>query len=546
MLIGGSGNNVMLYKNNGSGEFTPAEHPFTGGAHVTYGWGDVNNDGNLDMVQSGFGGPPFADLFTSDNAGVFTKQASSPLPQMAPTIGIADLNNDGYQDVYVFGNQDLGRPKILFNNKQGGYTESSQFESYKFIDPMVSPVDYDNDGDLDLFVMATNVQTGGDRRFSRIFDNNGGTFTERNLNLMPKGWGSAVWGDYDSDGDLDLLLNGDGWLESGENNDNIYRLYRNDAGAFVAASTFQDYRQLSAGDGGRFADWDNDGDLDVIVTGWSHNQGRQATDIYLNNNGTFTAHSNNASIPGVSESAIEVADVDGDKDLDLIMTGFSGNNYNGANSAFSRNVSLVVVNPTTATNAAPSAPSNLRATLAGNGDITFAWNASTDDTTPSAALTYNLFVVGPNGKQYTYALADTTSGMVRTPGMGNVQLNKTWTLKGLPEGKYRWGVQAIDNSFVGSPFMKTHFTVSNGVLTKVADEKTKIAMVVYPNPSPGKVMVKFEEGKKYQVRVNTVDGRLVKEQAVAGTLHLDLRAGVYVLHVTDPRGGVDTRRIVVK
>ncbi|MFC6997037.1 T9SS type A sorting domain-containing protein [Rufibacter roseus] len=551
LLIGGHNTTVMLLMNDGSGNFVPAESIFMGSKHVSYSWGDINGDGLPDLAQAGIHEPnninPYTNIFTSNAAGVFTAFTGVTLPQMSPSVGLADLNNDGYQDIFLFGNKQGGKSKIFFNNKQGGFTESAQFDAFDLWEPIVEAIDYDLDGDLDLFMMAANdANLPNTVRYSRVLENNGsGVFTERNLGLQPKGNGSYSWGDYDSDGDLDILLNGDGWLGSGEDNDNIYRLYRNDNGTFVEAAIFMDYRQISLGDGSRFADWDNDGDLDIIVTGWSHNQGRQATDIYLNNNGTFTPHADNAKIPGVSESAIEVADTDNDGDLDLIMTGFSGNNYNGAGSAFARNVSLIVKNPTTTTNAAPSMPANLRASLGSNGDITFTWDAATDDKTSQNSLSYNLFVVGPDGRHFSYAMADTTTGKLMMQKMGNVALNRSWTLKGLPEGKYRWGVQAIDNAYVGSQFAKKSFSVAGGVLG-AKDARAKFEMAVYPNPSQGLVNVKFENGKNYHVRVNAIDGRFVTETSASGAAQLQLTPGIYVMQVTDNQGSVETRRIVVQ
>jgi hypothetical protein len=455
----GGARKLQLFKNDGAGNYTVATSPFKAVTRTTFDWDDANQDGKLDLIMSGFPAAGIFDsVYTSDGAGNFTLATTIALPQLAPSTGFADLNNDGYVDIYVFGNKFDGKPKIMFNNKAGGFTESAQFDAFNFVDPEVTEVDYDKDGDIDLFVNA-GYEDGVAGRFSKMFVNNNGTFTVLSLGLIPKGNGSAVWGDYDNDGDLDLLLNGDGYLGSGEDNDGVYRLYRNTSGTFAEATTFQSYRQNSTGDGGRFADWDNDGDLDVIVTGWNAAISRQATDIYLNNAGTFTAYPFNSSIPGVSESSIEVGDIDNDTDLDLVITGFSNHDYNGAGSAFNANVSLVVVNPATVPNTAPTAPTNL-AVSGGASGIIFSWNAGTDATTPAAALTYNLFITNNAGKTFYYPAADTTTGRLLVPRMGNVQQNRTWKIIGLPAGTYRWGVQSIDNSFRGSTFAKGNFVVN--------------------------------------------------------------------------------------
>ena len=517
----------QLYMNEGDMVFVPVESPFIPVALPSVDWGDVNADGFLDMVESGFGADGIvATLFSSGEAGDFTEE-TNPFPQMAPSIGMADLNNDGYTDVYVFGNHFEGESTIFFNDRQGGFTPSAQFNDYEWVDPQPYPVDFDNDGDLDLFVMA-GFEVGVDSRFSRMFVNEGGTFTEQEIGLIPKGFGSAEWGDYDGDGDLDLLLNGDGHLGSGEDSDFIYRLYNNDNGTFTEAATFSPYRQNNLGSGSQFFDWENDGDLDIVLTGWNPEEERQATAIFLNENGNFTPHPDNAQLPGVSESAVEVADLDSDGDLDIIINGFSGNNFAGAESAFGDNVSLVIENPTNNPNQAPSVPQNLSAEVSGD-NVTFSWDAAEDDASPQASITYNLFLVNKaNGSYISFPLADTTSGELIVPGMGNVQLNTSWTITDLPIGEYRWGVQAIDNSFAGSAFASQDLNVAEEV-TGIRDRDFSIGMKIFPNPSTGKVSVKFENRGSYMVMVSSMEGREVKRFTVEGEASFQLRTGMYII-----------------
>lgn len=449
----GADRNVQLFKNDGAGTFTPASSNFPALTRTTFDWNDINQDGKMDAIISGFpaAGPPFDSVYTSDGAGNFTQNTSYTIAQQAPGSGFADLNNDGYLDIYVFGNKFEGHPKIYFNNKAGGFTESDQFDAYNLIDPVVYPVDFDNDQDLDLFVIAGDQEGSG--RFTQMFINNNGTFTAHDFGFDPKGNGSITWADYNKDGYLDVLYNGDGV----PGDDWKYMLYKNNAGT---SFTFEDsllYRQNHTGNGSRMVDWDNDGDIDLIVTGY--NGTTQATDIYLNNgSGTFSAYAGNATIPGFSENSIETADVDGDGDLDIVSSGYSANEFSGAGSAFNANVSLVIKNPTNTANVPPSHPTDLNVS-GSRAAVTLSWLPGVDATTPQKSLSFNIFLVNDQGKTFYYPLADTATGKLTLQKLGNVQLNRSWTIKDLPAGNYCWGVQDIDNTFIGSTFAKSCFTI---------------------------------------------------------------------------------------
>ncbi len=458
LVIGGEdeGSSVQLYTNMGNGVFETKTSPLTPLFRPSFDWNDINQDGIPDLVTNGFG--PFAGLFTNDGTGVLSASAIT-LPQTAPNCGFADLNNDGFVDVYVFGNNNTNvKCKILFNDKMGAFTESNQFDSFSFVDPQISVVDYDNDKDLDLFVTA-GFEDGVGTRFSKLFINDGsGVFTATSITgLFPKGNGSSTWGDYDSDGFADLLLNGDGYLGSGEDADN-YRLYKNNGnGTFASIQAFG-YRQNMTGGGGAFLDWDNDGDLDIVVTGWDGN--RQAADVYLNTNGTFTPYANNVNIPGSSEGSVEVGDANGDGQLDLFISGYSGNDWDGAGlvAPYNRNIAVIALNPNAVINLTPTAPAGLAVT--GNAtQLNFNWSAATDATTPQASLTYNFYLKNASDKWLYTPLSNIADGKTKTAKMGNVQLNKGWIVKNLAPGTYTWGVQAVDNSFVGSTFTSGTFTI---------------------------------------------------------------------------------------
>ena len=137
--------------------------------------------------------------------------------------------------------------------------------------------------------------------------------------------GKVSWGDYDRDGDMDLLLMGQG------SDGTITNVYRNDGndedGNPQFVNTNQNFTKYIGGDI-EFVDVDQDGWLDVAVTGISP-QGRKS-ELYMNRSGEFFELNTEYVVEGLSQSDMEWADLDDDSDQDLIITGIDDNNQNQA------------------------------------------------------------------------------------------------------------------------------------------------------------------------------------------------------------------------
>jgi hypothetical protein len=170
----------------------------------------------------------------------------------------------------------------------------------------VAWADYDGDGDMDLLIAGSSSLDGS---VTRLYRNDGGSFTEINAGLMNLRSTSAAWADFDGDGDPDLLLTG---LDSDFNPQS--KLYRNDNGAFVDVET--PFVKVSNG-AVAWADYDGDGDLDVVITG-STGGGRTSM-LYRNDNGTFV--DSGIDLIGVDFSSVAWADYDKDGDPDLLLMG---------------------------------------------------------------------------------------------------------------------------------------------------------------------------------------------------------------------------------
>ena len=298
--------------------------------------------------------PPVIFKDVTQTAGVnFVHSAgvrSSVLPEdVGSGAAFADYNNDGHIDLYVVNNPgplhakvtDASPGNVLYrNNGDGTFTDVTEEAGVGDRGYGMGCVfgDYDNDGDLDLYV--TNY---GQNVLYR--NNSDGTFTDvaEKAGVGDTRWGTgAVFGDYDNDGDLDLYV--PNYIEhdldklaeaqqtsmqygqsvprklnphSFEPQDNV--LYRNNGdGTFTDVTA-----ELSVeSPGGRslqaiFTDFDLDGDLELYVA-----NDLSPNFLYRNNgDGTFTDVSDASWAADFRGSmGLATGDYDGDGDLDLFMS----------------------------------------------------------------------------------------------------------------------------------------------------------------------------------------------------------------------------------
>ncbi len=253
----------VLWHNNGDGTFSDVSSstgiynintpsytipPFAG---MVVAWGDYNNDGWLDIYVGKYHVNPNA-LFRNNHDGTFTDVASNldvagnpqyyggfgPGYGHSAGAGWADFNNNGNLDLWVsnLAHKDdersgMGRgyfcdDSMLYKNSGGPFFEFLDIRSSTGIP--ITPVgatvgiewkdedyfgvtwgDYDNDGDIDLWIPQ--VKTYHSWAYSYLWRNNADeTFTDDSDNAGIKVWSNtgAVWGDYNNDGFLDLLTEG--------------------------------------------------------------------------------------------------------------------------------------------------------------------------------------------------------------------------------------------------------------------------------------------------------------------------------------------------
>jgi len=172
-------------------------------------WFDYDNDGKQDLLVARFGTPI---LYHNEGNGKFKdvtdKAGFGEHTGWTLDIGHGDFNNDGLQDIYLA--CDYGTDRIFFNNGDGTFKDTTEksigFDTRKGMNAEIG--DYDNDGWLDIYV--TNITDEYMKECNMLWHNNhDGTFTdvsnETGTCATLWGWG-AKFADFDNDGWLDLFV----------------------------------------------------------------------------------------------------------------------------------------------------------------------------------------------------------------------------------------------------------------------------------------------------------------------------------------------------
>lgn len=220
-------------------------------------FGDLDNDGDLDA----FAGGPADDRVFLNEGNYFTPIFRQSGVTATHSANLVDIDNDGWLDVFTSTGGGMGAyPEMVYYN-HGGTNFTVGIASPISTTPSASYgaswADYDNDGRLDV-ILPNNSFTG--RNF--LFHNEGGGQFTQVLDGpvatdLPESDGSA-WGDLDNDGDFDLFIS------NGANLDNF--LYLNDgAGHFTKVTDGSVVHDQGFSVGAVFGDYDNDGWLDLLV-----------------------------------------------------------------------------------------------------------------------------------------------------------------------------------------------------------------------------------------------------------------------------------------
>jgi hypothetical protein len=517
------GQHNALYINTGNGNFTALVNdtivrdnkPSDGAT-----WADADNDGNGDafvvnwynvnnMLYMGSGSASFTQVSTGDpvnNAGY------------SETAAWGDYDSDGFVDLYVTNSAGNKKNFLYHNNGNGTYTRilTGAVVNDANESRCVNWTDLDSDGDLDIFVTNENGQN------ENLYRNDGGgTFTSVTTGALLTDGGptmSSSWADYDNDGDLDVFLANDLGNDA---------LFRND-GNFVFTKMVNDTVSKSGGNSfsSAWSDVDNDGDLDLYVTNAFWANTKLVNFFFLNNgNGTFTR---NGSIAVVADSAwsygCAFADYDNDGFEDLAVATVRFNNVDEPdllyhNDGNSNNWITITLQGTITNRAAIGTKIRILATINGNP----------------------VWQLREISAQHAYCSQNDWRAHF---GLGNASTIDSVIVEWLGTATEIYTGLSV-NEFI---------TITEGSgISGIKNNKALPAFRMDPNPSTGYFTLHTGEngfGKNDLLRISDTSGKVVKELHIQPTqnhtvidLH-QLPAGVYFVTLLTPAGS-STRKIII-
>ncbi len=516
------GQNNMLYINNGDGTFTTVtdddivlDNDRSDGASFA----DVDNDGDLDAVVVTYGrnGTGKKNYFYRNNGdGTFEYEPDNAIgipltySEMANWI---DLNNDQLLDAYIT-NSVVSTRNLYFANQGDGSFEAVtglSITNETLASRSINWIDYDGDGDSDLFITNENNANNS------LFRNDGpDNFTKiTNLSITQSGGNSAgsSWADVDNDGDFDLFIAN--W--NGQNN----QLFINENGTFIEQTNSEIALEIGSSFGSAFADVDNDGDLDLLVCN-AYYPGQVTNSLFINDGtGVFTKDTT-SSLANHQGNTFGCAfgDYNNDGWLDVILANTFDESQ--SNSLFKNTGSgnnwikiKCVGNPSNGS--AVGAKVKVRATLNGNE----VWQTRQIE----AASGY----CSQNSYTNHFGLGDATI---------------------VSEIQIQWPSGAVE-TFNDIDENNTYLVVEgNGIQLKTISA-AKFGYVVYPMPADDVLVINFPKDElDSKVEIFDLNGRKVNEQLsyAESSINLDvsnLSAGQYILKISN-NDKVTSQKIIIK
>ncbi len=486
-IVGVSPNNLKIHYQGTDGTFTNTQFPITGFSNMPS-WslaaGDYNKDGFNDLILGGQQGVTF---WKSNATGTAYSNESFSQYVFCQRTNFVDLNNDGNLDAFSCHDVD---PNVYFINNGAG--------SLTFYQSGITPgattmgihpeggnygsifVDYDNDGDQDLYIAKCRGGSGT-AKFNELHRNNGdGTFTDvsvaANLYDPVQTWSSA-WADFDNDGDFDVVVG------ASSTTDGSHKFMKNNGdGTFTNVTLGSGWDTNTSNNIEHVAhDFDNDGFVDVLGGG---------NKIMFNlGNGTFAPQ---------SYSIISVGGI-GDLNNDGFLDFLNGN---------------------TIRYAVPNANNWIKVSLQGVASNSYGIGA-------------RVVIYGQWGTQIREIRSGDgfkyMSSLNAHFGIG--------TATSIDKIVIRWPSGTTDVIF--NPTINTRIHVIENSTNLANETFEKSAFSIFPNPAKNILNIKFDQSTILQnAQIYDLAGKLIlKPSVINDSITIEsLASGSYILIVTDSDG----------
>lgn len=250
-------------------------------------------------------------LHQQKSKGVFIATQAG-LPDIAfGGLDVGDVNNDRIEDLVITGitSSNKHQSGIYLQQKNGSFIKSSA-QIPALADGSVQFGDYDKDGDLDLLICG---RTADGSLHTRVLRNDGQTFADINANLPGIHYGKAIWVDASNTGKLDIML-------TGKAKDGIItKLFPQRNGQF--ASSKAHFTPVYHSDVVA-ADFNGDGKIDLMIAGQTKS-GNPSTKYYLGNGNYQFDDGSNSGIRQLMNASLDAGDYNGDGFPDVVITGES-------------------------------------------------------------------------------------------------------------------------------------------------------------------------------------------------------------------------------
>ncbi|KAB8153677.1 T9SS type A sorting domain-containing protein [Kordia sp. TARA_039_SRF] len=510
-----SGDSLKIYKNNGDGTYSLETNlnPNNLSQQKQVIWIDIDNDGDNDLyISSDIDG---SRLYENDGSSLTDVTTASGLPMAAQNnfgASWGDYNNDGFLDVFLC-NRGIPTPQANYlykNNGDGTFTNVSSaagIDTGSHLSFCSAFFDYNNDGWQDIYMANDKTNTT-----NILYKNNGdGTFTdvseqsETNIAIDAM---SVTIADVDGDSWFDI------YVTNGIPGN--YFLRNNGDGTFsnIAASTGTMFESVAWGS--VFLDAENDGDLDLYVSGSLDGAvpSLLSAAYYSNNgNGTFSMLGNSGFANDTSESyANAIGDTDNDGFPEIIVNNSGGDDI------------FLWKNQTTSSN------NWLKVSLEGV-------------TSNKQGIGATIELKSQGETQYRYTVC----------GEGYISQNSGTEFFGIGANtvidyvKVTWLGGAQDILYNVMPNQAVHIIEGSSPLS-TEEFQTQNEVVVYPNPTTGKIWFQTTANETYTYIIFDAKGTHIKKGQIQNENSVNitgLASGYYMIKILGKKG-VFNKKIMLK